>query len=35
MKKTWSSIIIYCSFHYEKIRQKLYTLPRGKQISLG
>jgi hypothetical protein len=28
MKKTWSSIIIYC----EKIRQKLYTLPRGKQI---
>ncbi len=27
MKKTWSSINFYC----EKIRKKLYTLPRGKQ----
>ncbi len=31
MKNTWSSIIIYC----EKIRHKLYTLPRGKQTCMG
>ena len=30
-KKTWSSIINYC----EKIRQKLYTSPRGKQTCMG
>ncbi len=31
IKKTWSSIINYC----EKIRQKLYTSPRGKQTCMG
>ncbi len=31
IKKTWSSLINYC----EKIRQKLYTLPRGKQTCMG
>ena len=30
-KKTWSSIINYG----EKIRQKLYTSPRGKQTCMG